>query len=209
VKTFASLATLDPGFDRDPVLVVGLDASGSAVAPPDRMALFERVLLAVRDVPGVAHAAISDITPVSGMVTDFGVEVEGGPPPTDLMLVTPGVLPKNVAYINALTPGWFATYGTRLVAGRDFNGGDRGGAPPVAIVNETFVRRLLPGGSSIGRRFRSPFPRRGVPNPWIEVVGVAEDARTAASATTSRRPSTCPWRSGSIIRRVTSPHTCG
>jgi predicted permease len=176
VRTFASLMTVDAGFDRDPVLIVGLDAQGSAVEPAQRPALFERVVEAVRDVPGVARAAISNITPVSGMVTDFGVEVEHGRPPTDLSLVTPGRLPRDAAYITALTPDWFATYGTRLVKGRDFDARDRSGAPRVAIVNETFVRRLLQDGDPIGRRFRSAFSRPGRPNPWIEVVGVAADA---------------------------------
>ena len=75
-----------------------------------------------------------------------------------------------------MTPDWFATYGTRLVAGRDFDARDRTGAPRVAIVNETFVRRLLEGGPPIGRRFRSAFSRPGRPNPWMEIIGVAGDA---------------------------------
>jgi predicted permease len=176
VRTFASLLTLDVGFDRNSVLVVGLDARGSAVEPAQRAALFDRVLEDVRGVPGVSHAAISGITPVSGMVTDFGVEVEHGRRPTDLVLITPGRLPRDGAYINPLTPDWFATYGTRLIEGRDFDARDSGGAPAVAIVNETFVRRLLDGGPAIGRRFRSAFTQPGRPNPWLEIVGVAADA---------------------------------
>ena len=176
VRTFTSLKTLDLGFDRDPVLVVRLDAQGSAVEPAHRAAHFERVLEAVRGVPGVAHAALSSITPVSGSVTDFGIQVEHGRPATDLTLVTPGRLPRDGAYINALTPDWFATYGTRLIDGRDFEPRDRTGAPPVAIVNETFVRRLMPEGRPIGRRFRGAFSQPGRPNPWIEVVGVAADS---------------------------------
>jgi putative ABC transport system permease protein len=176
VRTFTSLKTLDTGFDRDPVLVVGLDARGSAVEPAHRAVHFGRVLDAVRGVSGVAHAAISSITPVSGSVTDFGVQVEHGRPATDLMLMTPGRLPRDGAYINALTPDWFATYGTRLIDGRDFEARDRSGAPPVAVVNETFVRRLMPEGRPIGRRFRNAFSPPGRPNPWIEVVGVAADS---------------------------------
>jgi putative ABC transport system permease protein len=176
VRTFASLVTLDAGFDRDPVLVVGLDAQGSGVEPAQRGVLFDRVADAVRAVPGVSHAAISSVTPVSGSVTDFGVEVEHGRPPTDLVLLTPGRLPRDAAYINALTPGWFATYGTRLVEGRDFDARDGAGALRVAIVNETFARRLLPGGPALGRRFRSAFAPQGLPNPWMEVVGVARDS---------------------------------
>jgi putative ABC transport system permease protein len=176
VRTFIALSTTDVGFDRDPVLVVSVDSQPTGVAPPAREALFDRVLEAARAVPGVAHASLSNITPVSGMVTDYAVEVENGRKPTELVLLTPGQLPRDAAYINALTPDWFATYGTRLVAGRDFDARDVASASPVAIVNETFVRRLLPDGSALGRRFRSATPRPGRPNPWIEIVGVAEDA---------------------------------
>ena len=176
LQTFRSLTSRDLGFDRDRVLVVAVDTQSARVEPSQRAALFDRVLERVRRTPGVANAAFSNITPVSGMVTDFGVEVEGQPPPGEITLVTPGVLPRNAAYINVLTPGWFATYGTRLVDGRDFDERDGPGAVQVAIVNETFVRRLLPGERAIGRRFRSAFSRPGVPNPWFEIVGVAQDA---------------------------------
>ncbi len=167
IRTFVSLVTLDLGFDRDPVLVVDVDAQGSASEPSQRGALFERVVEAARGVPGVAQSALSDITPVSGSVTDFGVDVEQGPPLA---------FPHNVSFVNALSPGWFATYGTRITEGRDFDGRDRADAPRVAIVNQTFARTLLQGRPAIGRRFRSAFPRPGQPNPWMEVVGVVEDA---------------------------------
>lgn len=176
LQTFRSLTSRDLGFDRDRVLVVAVDTQSVRAEPTQRAALFDRVLERVRRTPGVAQAAFSNITPVSGLVTDFGVEVEGQPPPGEVTLVTPGVLPRNAAYINVLTPGWFATYGTRLVAGRDFDDRDGPGAVQVAIVNEAFVRRLLPGERAIGRRFRSAFSRPGAPNPWFEIVGIAEDA---------------------------------
>src|SRR5204862_7668196 len=56
VRTFASLATLDPGFDRDPVLLVQVDARHSAVPPAERPALFDQVLQSTRAVPGVVNA---------------------------------------------------------------------------------------------------------------------------------------------------------
>ena len=121
VRTFTTLATLDVGFDRDPVLLVRLDVPRTSAEPSQRAALYERVAAAVRATPGVAHAAISEVTPVSGMITDVYVEVEDGP------RLAP---PQNVSYRNVITPDWFATYGTRLVAGRDFDDRDRPAAPP-------------------------------------------------------------------------------
>lgn len=75
---------------------------------------------------------------------------------------------------NLISPGWFSTFGTRLVAGRDFTDADRAGAPRVAIVNETLARRFLGGGSPIGRTITVyPNTPRALA---MEVVGVAEDA---------------------------------
>jgi predicted permease len=166
IRTFTTLATLNVGFDRDPVLLVRLDPPTSA-EPLQRAALYERVAVTVRATPGVAHAAISEVTPVSGMITDVYVEIENGPQ------LAP---PQNISYRNVITPDWLATYGTRLAAGRDFNDRDRLASPPVAIVNETFARRFLQRGNPLGWRIRNPSSAPGETGPWMEVVGIAADA---------------------------------
>jgi len=107
------------------------------------------------------------VTPVSGTITDVYVEAENGPQ------LAP---PQNISYRNVITPDWFATYGTRLVAGRDFDERDRLSSPPVAMVNETFVRRFLQGANPLGRRIRNPSSAPGDTRPWMEVVGVVADA---------------------------------
>ena len=165
VKTFASLATLDLGFDRDPLLIAQVDVRTTGVEPAERAALYGRLTDAARAVGGASHAALSAITPVSGSLIDVLVEIENGPTLT---------LPQNVSYRNVITPAWFATYGTRIVEGRDFDGHDQLTSPAVTIVNETFVRRFLRDGSPIGRRIRQGLPGRQ--GPWLDVVGVAADA---------------------------------
>jgi putative ABC transport system permease protein len=167
IRTFTTLATLNVGFDRDPVLLVRLDVPRTSAEPSQRAALYERVAAAVRGTPGIAHAAVSEVTPVSGMITDVYVEAEDGPQ------VAP---PQNVSYRNVITPDWFGTYGTRLVAGRDLADRDRLASPPVAIVNETFARRFLQGANPLGRRIRNPSSAPGETGPWMEVVGIVADA---------------------------------
>ena len=166
VRTFASLASLDLGFDRDPVLIVEVDARHAAPDAAQRAGLYSRARDAAAGVPGVAHAAVSLIPPVGNMIWNDIVEVENGPD-----------LPERdrEANINGLTPGWFAAYGTALLAGRDFDARDRPGAPGVVIVNEAFARKYLGGGSPIGRRVRE-VGRPDRQPPWVEVVGVAADA---------------------------------
>ena len=73
---------------------------------------------------------------------------------------------------NATTPGWFETMGMPLLSGRDFNDRDRVGSPPVAVVNEAFARRYLPGQQPIGQTLRVDFDT----GPRYEIVGVVADA---------------------------------
>ena len=165
IRTFASIAGRDLGFDREAVLVTQLDLRTTSLTPSARNAFYASVADEVAALPGVARAAVSDITPVSGSLVDTYIEVENGPPVTEV---------KNVAFQNVITPGWFATYGTRFVSGRDFDARDQGTTTPMAVVNETFVRRFLPSGSPLGRRIRKG--ASGRQGPWLEIVGVVADA---------------------------------
>jgi putative ABC transport system permease protein len=165
IRTFASIAGRDLGFDREAVLVTQLDLRNTSVAPSARNAFYASIAEEIAALPGVARAAVSDITPVSGSLVDTYIEVENGPPVTDV---------KNVAFQNVLTSGWFATYGTRVISGRDFDARDQAATTPVVVVNETLVRRFLPSGSPLGRRIRKG--AAGRQGPWLEIVGVVADA---------------------------------
>ncbi|MBI2535458.1 MAG: ABC transporter permease [Gemmatimonadetes bacterium] len=166
VRTFASLATLDLGFHPDPVLVVNLGAQQSAVEPAERLQLYQRVRQAILPLAGVAGAGASVVTPVSGSTWQYSVEVVGEPAVSD---------DRRGVYVNLVSPAWFATYGTALLAGRDFEDRDVARAPRVAIVNETFVRRYLQGANPIGRMVRES---GGLlrDRPPAEIVGLVADA---------------------------------
>jgi predicted permease len=166
LRSFSRLAWRDLGFTSDGILMVNVDAQRSPSSPAQYGALYERAREAVASVPGVASAAVSAVPPVSGTFWNDRVSVQGLPP-----------LPErdSVPWMNAVTPGWFSTYGTPLLAGRDFEPRDRLGAPPVAIVNEAFARRFLGGRSPLGRILT----REGSPGhepPPLEVVGLVKDA---------------------------------
>jgi predicted permease len=164
VRTFGKLATLDIGLDKGAVLVVDVDVSRTAVDPKARHALFERVRAAAAAVPGVAGAGLSLITPVSGAGWNGPVELTDRPQvPTR----------ERMTFLNSATPGWFATYGTRLRAGRDFDPRDVSSAPAVGIANETFIRRYVKG-DPLGQIVRFERGPEGV-QP-IQIVGVVQDA---------------------------------
>ena len=166
VRTFSSLANLPIGFDRDPILVATINAQRAQLDPERRPEFFRRVLDATAGVPGIASAALSAVTPVSGSTWNNRVELPDGPdlPETE-----------RLTFINLLSPGWFRTYGTTMIAGRDFTDGDGAGSAPVAIVNETFARKFAWGKNPVGVRIRQP--GYGIrPNVDREVVGYVKDA---------------------------------
>jgi predicted permease len=77
--------------------------------------------------------------------------------------------------MNEVSPGFFATYGTPILAGRDFTAQDTATSPKVVLVNEAFAKKYFKGVSPIGRRVRND-PSPGETPPWKEIVGVVRDA---------------------------------
>ena len=141
LRSFFLLMTRDLGFDRSGVLVAVIDGRRSSVAP-GRLALYERVRDAAAALPGVERAALSMATPLGSAGVRFtpSVSLPGNPAVTDLRVLAAPV-----------SPGWFETFGTRLLAGRDFNSRDRAGSAPVVVVNEAFATRYLNGTPPVGQ----------------------------------------------------------
>jgi predicted permease len=164
--TFRTLATLDPGFRREGVLLVAVDMRDAGY-PAERLpAVRQAIVDRMRQVPGVRAASASVLTPISGAGWGGPVSVDG---------FTPADRRDALVFFNAVSDGFFATLGTRLVAGRDFGARDAAGAPPVAIVNETMARKFFRGASPIGREIGvrdGPGAERR-----LQVVGVVRDAK--------------------------------
>ena len=166
VRTFTRLATLNPGFERHGVMIVGLDLGHSRTSRDAIGAEFVRAADEVAAVPGIAHAAASSITPISRTLWNEVYEFPDKPSLSE---------DDRTVDTNAVTPGWFATYGTKLRAGRDFTAADRTGAPAVAIVNEAFARKYLDGASPVGRTIQKT-AEPGRTSPPLEIVGLVESA---------------------------------
>jgi putative ABC transport system permease protein len=164
LRTFATLATRDVGFDRDPVLIATINTLPARLEPAARAELFRRALDAARVMPGAESVALSAVTPVSGNAASTRIEIDGPSLPERDRIVS----------FHRVSPEWFRTYRTSLLAGRDFNGDDRRDTPQVAIVNETFVRRFLSGRNPIGVRVRQA--QSGRPFVEREIVGFVKDA---------------------------------
>ena len=163
VRSFATLADRDLGFDADALLIVAIDAQKVA---GDRGPVLLRAGEAAAAVADVASASVSMLTPVSGSGWN------------NLVVLPDGLeLPRQqrLVWINAIAPDWFATYGLRVVAGRDFEPSDRRGSRHVAIVNEAYVNRFLQGTPPIGATVQTS-GRPDRPPPIREIVGVVSDS---------------------------------
>ena len=163
LRTLISLTHVPLGFQPDQLLVVSLNLQSGAKQSADRAALVERMRVAAAATPGVISSAVSMITPISGSGWNAGVgELSGGPPDRSRM-----------TWMNAVSPGWFQTMGMRILSGRDFDAGDVSNGIPVAVVNESFVRRFVPDGLPVGQVVRAGGPRQ---RTAYRVVGVVSDA---------------------------------
>ena len=170
IRSFSRVMSVDPGFDPAGVLTVEL-ALPSQRYPDDaqRGAFYRRLVERLAAQPGVEVAgAIRDVL-LSRLPNSAPISIEGRADLSEADRNLP------IAF-DPVTPDFFRVLRIPIVRGRGFTHADDGAAPPVAIVNQSLVRRFFPGGDPVGRRvtFGSP---DGENVRWLTIVGVAADAR--------------------------------
>ncbi|HTV02742.1 MAG TPA: FtsX-like permease family protein, partial [Luteitalea sp.] len=171
VRSLGEAERTDLGFEPRGVLLASVDLDVRGYDATRGRQLQGEWLRQVRALPGVVHASLLDVVPLTGSSRGSAMRKEGVPPPAAGRadgLVTIGR--KSVA------PGHFDTLRIPLRLGRDFRDADTEGAPGVVIVNETTARTLWPGESPLGRRLRLHDPTHP-DTPLLEVVGVVADSR--------------------------------
>ena len=170
VLSLRNVRQLRLGIDTDRVLLVSVAYPRLAELPEAqrdgerarRRALRAELHERLRAVPGVEATAASAGTPFhSGLGLDVRAEGHDSIPS----------LPGGGPYFSAVTPGYFATAGTRLLRGRCVTAADRRGAEPVAVVSATMARVLWPRGDALGRCLHVGADTA----PCARIVGVVED----------------------------------
>jgi len=166
LRTLVNLAHVDTGFNKENVLLFGIDQPSVGYKEDLRVvSLYQQIEQRVSALPGVRAASISFFSFNQGEWTDPVSVIGRTPTPEDDMAVTH----------NVVGTGYFATMGIPLLLGRVFGPQDTGASPKVAVINETFARRYLPGGSPVGRHFGLGDDLKHSND--IEVVGVVKDAK--------------------------------
>jgi putative ABC transport system permease protein len=159
LQFMVNLQRVEPGFDPRNLLTASI-AMPDSTAQTRAAAFWREMLQQVRSVPGVQAAALSDRLPMEGAFEILRqVTVEGcGDSPVIATAVELAVSPEYLA----------ATH-IPLRAGRDFGLQDLSAAAPVALVDETFVRRYCNGGDAVGKRLS------GRNTAALTIVGVVGD----------------------------------
>ncbi len=141
VRNLARSEIANPGFEVRRGLVAQLGfLQGRADA--ERVASLQAAVDRVRAMPGIeaaAYAAAVPLTVYSGSSNGLTARIDGEKRHVEFSKVAVG-------------PGYFATLGISLVAGREFQAADAPGTPKVAIVNDAFARRYIGGANPIGKR---------------------------------------------------------
>lgn len=157
VSSFQRLATMDPGFRAKGVLMATFELGKQE---HDETVL-RQLLAEVRATPQVESAATTtNLLIGSGMWS---------------LIARTGATSRDARF-TWISPGFFATLGTPMVAGRDFTINDTRTSPKVAIVNEIFSHTFLPGTNPIGKTFRT-LAEPDYPEAEYEVVGVVRNTR--------------------------------
>jgi predicted permease len=163
VRSLKNVLGLDLGVDTRHLLVATVDTRSAGYTWAETILLYQRMLERAQRLPGIEQAALSLGGPF-GSSFAFTVRVSGRD--------SVPFLKSGGPYYNAVTPGFFATLGTRIVRGRGFTDADHRGAGKVAVLGQTMSRLLWPGHDALGQCIKL-----GEDSTCTQVVGIAADAR--------------------------------
>ena len=160
VRSFRNIIHVNAGFQQNGILVTYIDFSQLKLPKEREMSFQQELFSRVRAIPGVASAAQVLMVPLSHSGWDNNIDIPDGPQRQDVTL-------------NRISPGYFNTMETPLLAGRDFNQTDLPAAPRTAIVNQAFARKFYGGNNPIGRVFHDTDP----PGKTYQIIGVVQNSK--------------------------------
>jgi predicted permease len=157
------LTGVNTGVDRRHLLVLDVDPKEAGYRGARMSELAMRLLDRVRAVPGVESTSFSQNGLYTGRSSSRHIVTDQFTPPEG---------PERNGFYDSVGPGYFATLGTRLIAGRDISERDDKAAPKVAVINMEFARHFFPEGSPMGCNI---YLGTGPERKAYQVVGVVED----------------------------------
>ncbi len=154
--SLSTAAAVRPGLDPHKKLFTILVSPGAPAGHSAEAAWAEEACRRLAVVAGARGCAFARRLPLSDSGGGMTVRLE-----------IPGQAPMGV-HLNDIGPGYFELAGTRVLAGRGIDTGDRAGSALVAVVNQTLARQVFAGKNPVGEWLR-------IEGKMRQVVGVAED----------------------------------
>jgi len=162
LRTLHNLETARLGMRSSGLLVFGIVPPRTLQTDAEVVRFYETLSDRLRTLPGVESATLMQNRLGSGWSNNTDAIVDGRE-------VTPGRF--SVMRWNAVGPDYFHVLDTSLLLGRDFTDADSAAAPHVAVINQTFAQRYLPGRNPIGHNIQLGA------SPQYTIVGVAADSK--------------------------------
>ncbi len=163
VRSLRHVRTIPLGYDVDPVLIADINLRGTRLDSARNVALRRELLETAQAIPGVEHAS-RQLTVPFWTTWDLELHVAG--------IDSVGRLGDFA--LNAVTPEYFSTLGTRLLRGRGIEAQDAEHAPRAMVVSDAMAKALWPGRDPIGQCVKVGADTA----PCRYVVGVAENIKS-------------------------------
>jgi len=165
VRSLQNLKSADTGMDVDNLVTFSISPALNGYDDARADVFFRNLLPRLRATSGVESAAIANVSLLAGNEWDSSMSVEGhrAKDGEDMQ-----------AFMNAVSPGYFATMKIPILQGRDFRESDAAQEWTVAIVNKRFADHFFPGGTAVGKHIGQG-TRPGT-NLNIEIIGVVADS---------------------------------
>src|SRR5258707_1239807 len=144
ITTLIALQTAHRGFDTRQVLVVNVPAMSYGKSPQQVVDFYKESIRRVDGLPGVNTTSFGMVAPWRDGGFGFGLQFSA-----DGHVHVPNEDPR--AHMRVISPGFFASLGVPLIAGRDFNDSDGQKNDPVVIVSETLAQRMFPNQDPLNR----------------------------------------------------------
>lgn len=167
VKSIVKLRTFDYPFATASIFTARVGLFDTEYPSTEvRRTFFRSLTERLQGIPGARSVALTTNLPVDNSGRDIAIAGEVYATTQDYPTV------QNAS----ITPGFFQTFGTAVVGGRDFNSNDHGESLPVAIVNQAFAERFFRGREALGQRFAERVGADSL-SAWRTIVGIAPNLR--------------------------------
>jgi len=201
IQSMARLLNVAPGLDPHNVITLNmsLPQENTYYGPPGHPQFAHDLQEHVGSIPGVVSVSAVSHLPIGGGNAGRGFAIEGKP--------DPGPENQAGAGYSVVCPNYFRTMGIKLISGREFTDQDSLNAPGVIVINESLAKRYWPNEDPLGKRIK--IGGFNSDNPWLTIVGIAQDVKQGGLDRQSRREffrpySQAAWPRMTVVVRTAS-----